>query len=83
MTEKWLKTWEEPEQETVEWLLFSASSQKMKRCMAKTQEEALRIAIENGIEPGRTEHIRPSYGRSWEGALMDNSDFFRKMESLR
>lgn len=77
-----MKPWQEPEEETVEWLLFSDSSQKVKRCMAKTQEEALRIAVENGIEPGRTEHVRPFNGRS-EGALMSNAEFFRKLDSLR
>ncbi len=83
MSELWIKTWREPEGQTVEWILFSSTDQDIKRCRARTQREALEKAVESGIEPGKTEHVRPRFGRPGENVLMDNREFFRVLESMR
>lgn len=67
---------------TAEWIIYDSQTQRLKTAEAKSQEEAIKIAISRDIVPRRTQDVIPRM-RGHSKTMMSPEEFEAFMDRLR
>lgn len=66
-----------------EWVLTEERTNRLKLCTATDQEEAIRIALAQGLRPENTNQVRPRVERAdSDNRIMRTRDFREFMEDI-
>lgn len=63
------------------WILYDSETDKQRFCRAWTQKEAVRKAVENGLVPKNTNHVKPRNSCPDPG-IMTQEDFQSYVKTL-